>query len=175
MKKSDKKHITGTILFYTITRRKIPNIFGKWNIEFNSNCWGYPVWCLTIGKWNNALSIPHMWWIEIVSTVKKWKHALSISSVGHWHSKFCVQYRNVNSLPWKKIDWVKFPICHSWQSHSWLMRNLYFTTSGFATTWWNIQSPFYPQLRIVSVLYIFIVQKAKDLWLLLCLVVYAHD
>ena len=39
------------------------------------------------------------------------------------------------------MDLVKFPVCHSWQSHTWLMGNLYSTTTcGFVTTLWNIQS-----------------------------------
>ena len=29
-------HITGKILLYTTTRRKIPNIFGNWHMTFNS-------------------------------------------------------------------------------------------------------------------------------------------
>ena len=46
--------------------------------------------------------------------------------VEDWNSKFCVQYGNVSPSPRRKRDWVKFPICHSWQSHSWLIGNFIF-------------------------------------------------
>jgi hypothetical protein len=46
--------------------------------------------------------------------------------VEDWNSIFCVQYGNASPSPRRKRDWVKFPICNSWQSHSWLKGNFIF-------------------------------------------------
>ena len=126
-------HITGKILLYTTTRRKIPNILGNWHMKFNS-----PLLKLSYMMLNNGelkLSILLVLRIKIMlyqlPTCGNWNcvYCEEIKScyinsphVEDWNSKFCVQYGNVSPSPRRKRDWVKFPICHSWQifHHLWL-------------------------------------------------------
>ena len=101
----------------------IPPLEGRFQTFLGIDIWHSIPHCSTMRNW----SIPHVWGIEIVSTVENWNHAISIPHV--WRieiQKFCVQYGNVSPSPRRKRDWVKFPICHLWQSHSWLMGNFIF-------------------------------------------------
>ena len=61
------------------------------------HCWGYPVWCSTMGNWNHALSIPHYGELNFYQ----------FPTMGNW--KFQMQYRNVNPSPRSKRDWSNSP------------------------------------------------------------------
>ena len=137
-------HITGKILLYTTTRRKIPNILGNWHMKFNSPLLKLSYMMLNngelinsprVGNWN-CLYCEELKSFSVNSPcVGNWNclncgeiKSCYINSphVEDWNSKFCVQYGNVSPSPRRKRDWVKFPICHSWQSHSWLIGNFIF-------------------------------------------------
>ena len=103
-------HITGKILLYTTTRRKIPNILGNWHMKFNS-----PLLKLSYMMLNNRelINSPH---------------------VGNWNCLYCGEIKSCYINSPHVEDWnSKF--CDSWGI-------LFFTTCGFATTWWKIQSLF---------------------------------
>ena len=55
--------------------QNIPNILGNWHKISIPHYRGYPNY--RGNEWNYALSIPHMWWIEIANSpcVENWKYA----------------------------------------------------------------------------------------------------
>ena len=113
-------HIKGKILLYTTTRRKIPNILGNWHMKFNSPLLKLSYMMLNNGEMINSPRVGN-WNCLYCGEIKSCY--INSPHVEDWNSKFCVQYGNVSPSPRRKRDWVKFPICHSWQSHSWLIGN----------------------------------------------------
>ena len=98
---------------------------------------GYLAWCSTIGEKklcpiNSPRVVPQLWW--------KWNHAISIPHMWRIENFRCNVGMSILYQGGKKIG--KIPYLSFVASHSWLMGNLFFTTCGFATTWWKIQSLF---------------------------------
>ena len=115
--KKNHSHITGKILLYTTTRRKIPNIFGNWHMTFNS-----PLL-------NNE---------ELINSPR----------VGNWNCLYCGELKSCYINSPRVEDWNSKILCAIWECQSFtkekrgLGKILFFTTCGFATTWWKIQSLF---------------------------------
>ena len=99
-------HIAVEILLYTTTRRKIPNIWGNWHMKFNSPLLRLSCMMLNNGELKSCSINSPLWGIENF----RCNIGMSILHQG---------VKEIGQIPHLSLV----------ASHSWLMGNLFFTTS----------------------------------------------